>query len=96
MKKKFVLPDTWYIQLIEENKETVVEWHKSIDISTARGYSPKSYYGMKSGTGEAWAVGYLPENSNLITYDQFKKYVLNQQEENFSYLDKLLSKWNIK
>jgi hypothetical protein len=25
-----------------------------------------------------------------------KKFVLNQQEENYSYLDKLLSKWNIK
>lgn len=33
---------------------------------------------------------YLPEGH------PDKKFVLNQQEENYSYLDKLLKKWNIK
>lgn len=93
--KKFVLPETWYIQLTEENREDVIKWHKTKD-EWSRAYTLESYYGLKNGNRDAWKIGCLPENSNLITYNQFKKYVLNQQEENFSYLDKLLEKWNIK
>lgn len=93
--KKFVLPKCWYIQLTEENREDVIKWHKTKD-EWSRAYTLESYYGLKNGIRDAWQVGHLPENSNVITYNQFKKYVLNQQEENFSYLDKLLSKWNIR
>lgn len=95
--KKFVLPDCWYIQLTEENQEDVIKWHKALPRGFGDVYNIHSYYGIQNnGKSDAWTNGHLPENSNVITYNQFKKYVLNQQEENFSYLDKLLSKWNIK
>lgn len=94
--KKFVLPETWYIQLTEENREDVEKWHRSLDKSRGRVYNIGSYYGWEKTEASAWIPSSLPSGSNLITYNQFKKYVLNQQEENFSYLDKLLEKWNIK
>lgn len=95
--KKFVLPECWFIQLTEENQEDVIKWHKALPRGFGDVYDIHSYYGIQNnGESDAWTNGHLPENSIVITYNQFKKYVLNQPEENYSYLDKLLSKWNIK
>lgn len=95
--KKFVLPKTWYIQLTEENQKEVEKWHRSVDNVTSRFYHIDSYYGWEKNHAQAWAFRNLPTNSNLITYDQFKKYVLNSElvKEDYSYLIDVLKKYKI-
>lgn len=92
--KKFVLPTKWYIKITDENRDVVDSWKKEQYYKDSLyNNAPYDKYIDEQGAGktERW----MPEGFE-ITYTQFKKYVLNQPEENFSYLDKLLSKWNIK
>lgn len=100
--KKFILPKNWHINVTEENKEEVRKW-SNIGVSTTdlcgivKLFNPirfETAYNTKGYIKEEGKYAY--DFGQEITYNQFKKYVLNQPEENFSYLDKLLSKWNIK
>jgi len=103
MKKKFVLPKKWCVQCTEETAESIYQWldeHKEISNTTV--YFPKLQLADKK-----MKVHYPPYKTNHqfdtvkpgyteITYDQFKKYVLNKQQQDYSYLIKLFEQWNIK
>lgn len=103
MKKEFVLPIQWCVQSTKETAKSIYEWlDKYKEISNTTVYSAKlleADYIIKihyPPCGSKHQYDYIQPGYTEITYNQFKKYVLNQQEEDFSYLDKLLSKWNIK
>lgn len=76
-KEEFVLPDTWCIQITEENREIIRKWYNN----NRRGYSIGAFYGMRDGVKSTYGVRGLPENSFVITFDQFKKYVLKENQE---------------
>ena len=80
MEEEFKLPKVWFIQLTEENKDIVRNWHKSVDKQSERRYDVGSFYGVYSdGSGDAWSYSSLPKNTQVITTEQFIKYVLNQE-----------------
>lgn len=74
--KEYELPNTWYIQLTEENYDIVKEWHQSLVKHT--NYTINAYYGLKNNKPDAWGEDYLPKDSFLITTKQFIQYVLKQ------------------
>ena len=73
---EFILSERWYIQLTEENYTNVVSWHKSVD-KIGRLYEIGSYYGLNCSNGDAWGNKfYVEKYGQIISYEQFKKYVL--------------------
>ena len=81
-KKEFVLQPRWYVELTESNRDIVIPWHKSIDKCSGRAYDIGSYYGIfESGAGDAWSSRELASQYQIITNDQFKKYVLKETEQ---------------
>ena len=81
VKDDFVLQSRWYIQLTEENYSSVVKWHKKID-NAGRSYDIGSFYGVyESGKGDAWANKENAVKYQIITFDQFQKYVLKESIE---------------
>ena len=78
-KKEFLLQPRWYVELTESNRDIVIPWHKSIDKCSGRAYDIGAYYGIfESGTGDAWSSRELASQYQIITNDQFKKYVLKE------------------
>lgn len=81
-KKEFMLQPRWYVELTESNRDIVIPWHKSIDKRSGRAYDIGAYYGIfESGTGDAWSSRELASQYQIITFDQFKKYVLKETEQ---------------
>ena len=67
----------WYIRLTEENYSTIVDWHKKIDVNSNRSYTIGSYYGvLGNNKGDAWSKKVDAERYQIITFEQFKRYVL--------------------
>lgn len=102
MKKEFVLPECWHINVTQENMEDVRNWSNIKGIHTTdlcgivKWLNPVKFeiaHNTKGIVKDDGENGY--DFGTEITYNQFKKYVLNLQEENFSYLTKILEKWNI-
>jgi hypothetical protein len=77
--EEFKLQEIWFIQLTEDNYDIVKNWHKSVDIPRERSYDIGSFYGINYGAGDAWGYNYLPENTQVITTEQFIKYILKQK-----------------
>lgn len=77
--KSFSLESSWYIKLTKENFDVVTKWHKSVDIIRGRMYNIGSYYGVCKGKGDAWGNNFLYEGAQVITFEQFKQYVLKQK-----------------
>lgn len=79
IKEKFVLPDNWYIALDIENKEIVKEWWDK------KNYGPRiwnygSFYGIVKGVQYSKYHLFLHDaDTKEITFEQFKKYVLKEE-----------------
>jgi len=81
-RKEFLLQPRWYVELTESNRDIVIPWHKSIDKCSGRAYDIGAYYGIfESGAGDAWSSRELASQYQIITNDQFKKYVLKETEQ---------------
>lgn len=93
------IPEKWCIKLKDKNIERVVgKWfNENVEIQCEydTGWFGWLLHYPKYLQGTCTAMTPHPGYTE-ITYDQFKKYVFNQQEENYSYLTKILEKWNIK
>ncbi len=79
IEEEFKLQKIWFIQLTEENKDLIEKWHRKICM-VEKVYDIGSFYGVFSdGTGDAWNYNSLPKNTQVITTEQFIKYVLNKE-----------------
>lgn len=70
------LPETWYIQITEDNKDIIKEWFKG----HYNLYTTGAYYGLLCGDKEDWNKEALPQNSIIISTETFKKYVMKEKE----------------
>jgi hypothetical protein len=81
------LPNTWYVQLTEDNKDIVKNWHKSLS-NTRYDYKIGAYYGLSNNKPDSWGENYLLKTDNVITTEQFKKWVLKESKPEF-----IVGKW---
>lgn len=82
-KEEFKLPKVWHIAVTEESKSTLEKWRTDGSICFTGGYclsekhpAAPQYHNSKKG----YKVTNAPSNSTEITFEQFKKYVLNINE----------------
>lgn len=76
----FVLPEKWCIAVTKENIESLGKWREagSIGVMHSNNPSPKGF--IHSYNKGYWSSSKM-EGYTKITFDQFKKYVLNMKEE---------------
>ncbi len=97
MKEEYVFPkDNWYLKFTEEERPIVDNWRINI-IRFSNSPCPFNFIN-RHGCGSTRTAGGHQEK--LITFDQFKQYILNIQEpikqtEDLSYLVDFLNN-NIK
>jgi len=79
--EEFVLPKQWCLGVTPENKSVIEGWRTDQYIQPDGGYvlSPDHSRGQTGKRG--YFVTYKPFDTPEITFEQFKKYVLNQKEE---------------
>jgi len=79
--EEFVLQPRWYVQLTHENFSVVKKWHEGVDKGGGRLYTVGAYYGIfDNGGGDCWTRKEDAERYQIITFEQFKKYVLKESE----------------
>jgi hypothetical protein len=93
----FVLPKEWNIQITYENRELINNWKLKQEYNDDLFKSRQYNFVGQDGSGSACS------KKNLITIEQFKKYVLNiedietlVEQEDLDYLKNFLTKLNIK
>ena len=78
--EEFVLPDTWYVVVTEENKDVLRKW-KFLPSSFLT-LKPGNVVGMYKWGGDKITKEWNPKRDegweNEITFEQFKKYVLKE------------------
>ena len=81
--KEFLLQPSWYVQLTHENYDIVKKWHEKIDSHKGnRCYTIGAYYGIhENGSGDCWTQKEDAERYQIITTEQFKKYVLKETQQ---------------
>jgi hypothetical protein len=81
--QEFVLPEKWCVLRDKENHEIINAWFK------ANGYgSPiaeKDYIAIKGANYISPYMGAIPDGRTVITFDQFKKYVMKIKENIIGY-----------
>ena len=107
----FILPKNWHIIVTEENAEDVLKWRFERIYNDKDKITFKNHFvGMTLNREDTqYEKGHNPKDKVKdseghydfgieITYEQFKKYVLNQDinKEDYTYLVKLFKKHNIK
>jgi len=107
----FKLPDNWHILVTDENAEDVLTWRFERIYNDKDKITFKNHFvGMTlNHEGTQYEKGHNPKDEVKdseghydfgieITYEQFKKYVLNQDinKEDYTYLIKLFKKLKIK
>lgn len=100
MEKQFKVPEKWWVKVTTKKEDEILTDYCNNKFNTTTGGvssdpgQPIFYYSEKIG-GICWTVGTnrADESFTEITYDQFVKYVLNEQStfENHSQLIKLLN-----
>ena len=102
---RFILPDNWHIVVTEENAEDVLKWR----FESSYSYKDKADYSDNlvgiAKEDNCYHKGHNPKTEIIgdtydfgieITYQQFKKYVLNQSPVKHKYLTELLEKLKVK
>lgn len=105
--KQFVLSENWYVLVTEKNWKECFNWRFSNrEFKQYKnwlkpnehlvGITKSSNGNLEKGHDKITEIkGGNYDFGQEITYDQFKKYVLKQQEEDYSYLIKLFKELNI-
>ena len=75
VKDIFVLPENWHIKITNKNVDFVKRWWYSKNYSR-RIFSEYANYGINNNL--PYSKYTCPNNSTEITFDQFKKYILNE------------------
>lgn len=101
----FTLPGNWHIVVTEENAEDVLKWR----FESSYSYKDKADYSDNlvgiAKEDNCYHKGHNPKTEIIgdtydfgieITYQQFKKYVLNQSPVKHKYLTELLEKLKVK
>lgn len=84
--------NNWYMEFTEEERPVVDNWRINI-VKYSSLPCPSNYINWRSGGGVGgWVL--------LITFSDFKKFVLKEQEEivvhqDYNYLTSILNKYNI-
>lgn len=103
--KKFVLPENWHVVVTKDNLDVLSRWRFNDDrnvlsigliVGISYNLTNKEYSKQHNPIGDIKDSSGYYDFGQEITYEQFKKYVLKQQEEDYNYLIKVLKKWNIK
>lgn len=71
----FILPEKWCVKITPESKQSLGEWRDSGILISDEGYCLSYYKGHKG-----WRTDRLEEGYPEITFEQFKKYVLKQND----------------
>lgn len=79
--KEFVLPEKWCVKVASENADVLTNWVKSRP-NFDKDYLPIKDWVTVTNNGDnsyqKW-IQSLPDNFSEITFEQFKKYVLNKE-----------------
>lgn len=109
--EKFILPDNWHILVTEENAEDVLKWRFEDRYNIEDKIHFENYLvGITLNyNGTVYEKSHNPKDDVKdseghydfgieITYEQFKRYVLNKEinKEDYSYLIEFFKKLNIK
>lgn len=89
--------NNWYMQFTEEERPVVDNWRINI-IKYSSLPCPGNYINWRGEGGAGWGFGWVV--GGLITFSDFKKFVLKEQEEivvhqDYKYLTSILNKYNI-
>lgn len=101
MNKEFVLPENWCVKGTNENSAVLREYFIQFDIVNMDWDYHYGFFFLQDGECKYSSNVWKPYV--LITFEQFKQYVLKSEpvptkkkKENYSYLTKFLKKLNIK
>lgn len=81
---EFVLPDKWCIRITKENRDVVKDWMREHVLNTTQNFSIGWYYSNQKHDLYSYNIE-ASKHSPIyteITFKQFKKYVLKQDEMN--------------
>jgi hypothetical protein len=71
------LPMNWVVKITDENRGVVKKWWESKKYGV-RAWNIGAFYGMRH--GDSYCYPELESNMTLITFDQFKKWVLKESD----------------
>lgn len=89
----YILPEKWCVKVTEENQEILSNWR----FTDGQKVPLECYVGMSKygGPGHAFSKEYVWPNYIEVSFEDFKKYVLNEFEEsileNYDYLIPILT-----
>jgi hypothetical protein len=94
--KTFILPENWYLKITEENVQYICDYVLSLEptwMNWNRINILSLGYIVDSNSTPNFAATKNINNETMITFEQFKKYVLKEESsiyDDYSYLIKLL------
>ena len=82
IEEEFVLPEKWCVKVTNENKDVVYRW--KLENTRCTTYISAGYYASYNGL---WGIK-ISNDMTEITFEQFKKYVLKENNMNTTNTDK--------
>jgi hypothetical protein len=82
IEEEFVLPEKWCVKVTNENKDVVYRW--KLENTRCTTYISAGYYASYNGL---WGIK-ISNDITEITFEQFKKYVLKENNMNTTNTDK--------
>lgn len=80
----FVLPEKWCLKVTDDNLKTLISWRESLNLHNIDSNEDIKYYKYIKqsgyGSGHTYDIQLKIENPE-ITFEQFKKYVLKEEEK---------------
>jgi hypothetical protein len=74
--KPFTLPKKWCVKVTEENQKIIAKWRNFSNVTTSIDYYVRN---------DKWSEPTKDKNYTEITFEQFKKHVLNMKKERFPF-----------
>lgn len=93
MKKKFELPDKWYLKVTENNLGIINDWRINI-VKYSSGEIDFTHFPLIDQDGQG--IVNNKKDLKVITFNQFKRYVLKKPKEDYKYLLKLFKELDLK
>lgn len=83
---KFILPEKWYVERNLQNHEIINKWACELKGNDYAYMSSECYFlnnGEYKRVGDSYAENFITGHTK-ITYDQFVKYIINQETDEFN------------